>query len=326
MKSLFFLQYKKANMIKYWPNRQSIYLNNAIVELFFETEKKLVLNHDNKSNQYLYLDILSTKTRIQLLQLILNEFKKLILDLIEINLTTKILNKFSNKIEKIFIYKTYEKFLADFSCTKIKYTKRNTFKCENQSLIEYLLTYIIFGSSKINNKTFIFEPLYTPYNQIKILLEHFIIEIGNSITKIVINSLKNTENVNYFLKINNICNKIYTSNRSIVLFRNNLKWQSFMKSYIYEVKSLYNERQQIWIISNEGIVTKYIYISRKKQAKRLKNIKIIFILWLEIKDLFIPKFEKLTIQIFKYFLYCSINLLSNIVIILVKIMVFYLKV
>ena len=312
-------------MIKYWPNQQNIHLNNAIVELFFATEKKLVFKNDNKSNQYLYLDILNKKTRTQLLQHVLSEFKKLILDLREINLTPKILYKFSNKIERIFIYKTYEKFAKKFDYTKLNYKKNEKFKCENNSLIEHLLIYLIFGSSQTENSTFIFEPIYTPYNQITILLEHLIIEVSNSITKIIINNLANTTHLNSFLKMSNICNKLYTSNRSIVLFTNNLKWQAFIKFYIYEVKSFYNERQQIWVVGQDGITTKYIYMSRKKGARNFKNIKIIFILWLEIKDLLIPKIEKLIIQILKYFLYCSINLLSNIVIILVKIMIFYLK-
>lgn len=313
-------------MIKYWPNQQNIQLNNAIVELFFATEKKIVLSNDNKSNQYLYLDILNKNTRTQLLQHVLSEFKKLILDLIEINLTPKVLKKFSNKVEKIFIYRTYDKFVKNFQNINLNRKNNQAVERENDSLIEYLLVYLVFGSSKIDESTFIFEPIYTPYNQITILLEHFIIEIGNSVTKIVINNLKSTLNISTFLKASNICNKLYTSNRSIVLFTNNLKWQAFIKTYIYEVKSFYNERQQIWIIGQEGIITKYIYISRKKRARNLKNIKIVFILWLEMKDLLIPKIEKLIIQIFKYFLYCSINLLSNIVIILVKVMIFYLKV
>lgn len=313
-------------MIKYWPNQQNIHLNNAIVELFFTTEKKIVLRNDNKSNQYLYLDILNKKTRTQLLQYVLNEFKKLILDLIEINLTPRILRKFSNKIETIFISKTYNKFVKNFRYANFNYKENQKFDCENDSLIEYLLIYLIFGSSKTDEATFIFEPIYTPYNQIAILLENFIIEISNSVTKIIVNNLASTASINSFLKQSNICNKLYTSNRSIVLFTNNLKWQAFIKTYIYEVKSFYNERQQIWIISQEGIIAKYIYMSRKKKVRKLRNIKIIFILWLEVKDLLIPKIEKLIIQIFKYFIYCSINLLSNIVIILVKVMIFYLKV
>ena len=98
-----------------------------------------------------------------------------------------------------------------------------------------------------------------------------------------------------------------------------------MKKYIYDIKSFYNERQQVWIISSGGILTKYIYISRTTKIKNLNQIKVIFILWLEIKDLIIPKTEKLIIQIFKYLLYCSINLFSNLILILIKIIVFYLK-
>nr|YP_009394878.1 hypothetical protein [Polysiphonia stricta]ARW63440.1 hypothetical protein [Polysiphonia stricta] len=312
-------------MIKYWPNQQSIHLNNAVVNLFVETEKKLVFKTYNNSNQYLYLDILSTITRTELLEHILSEFKKLVLDLIEINLQLNVLRQMSGKIEKIFINRTYKRFLFRFPYNELKLHRNINVYPDKNSSVEYLLIYFIFGSSYIDKTTFLFEPSYTPYNQVKVLLENFIIEIGNNITSEIINNLKNSTNINNFLRKGNICNKLYASNRSIILFVNNLKWQNFMKKYIYDIKSFYNERQQVWIISSGGILTKYIYISRTTKIKNLNQIKVIFILWLEIKDLIIPKTEKLIIQIFKYLLYCSINLFSNLILILIKIIVFYLK-
>nr|YP_010618615.1 hypothetical protein PN024_pgp180 [Rhodomelopsis africana]WAX02628.1 hypothetical protein [Rhodomelopsis africana] len=314
----------KKIIVKYWPNQQSISLNNAVVDLFIETEKKLALNIDNQSQQYLYLDILNNITRTELLQSILNEFKELILDMIEINLDPTMLVKLNKKIIAIFIHRVSSNFFFKFKFDH-KTFDNSKLKDYYSHLIDCLLTYLIFGSSYIENDIFLFETLYTPYNHVKVLLEDFIIQIGNIMMKQLICNLHNSLNINKFLKQQNICNKLYTSNRSIILFLNNLKWQNLVQSYIYDIKSFYNERQKVWIISSEGIISKYIYLSKDKKIQSLNQIKIIFIFWLEIKDLLIPKTEKFIIQIAKYFLYCSINLFSNLILILIRIIVFYLN-
>nr|YP_010619004.1 hypothetical protein PNW47_pgp178 [Pterosiphonia complanata]WAX03017.1 hypothetical protein [Pterosiphonia complanata] len=314
----------KKMIIKYWPNQQSISLNNTVVDLFIETEKKLESKIDNKSDQYLYLDILNEITKTELLKSILDEFKELILDMIEINLDSKILIKLNTKIVAIFIHRISNNFSLNF---KLDYIRCNNIKLKDnyKYSIDYLLIYFIFGSSYIEDNIFLFEKLYTPYNHVKVLLENFIIQIGNVMIKQLISNLNNSININKFFKKQNICNKLYTSNRSIILFLNNLKWQNLIQSYIYEIKSLYNERQKVWIIGSEGITSKYIYLSKSKTIHNLNQIKIIFIFWLEIKDLLIPKTEEFIIQIAKYLLYCSINLFSNLILILIRIIVFYLN-
>nr|YP_009397561.1 hypothetical protein [Dipterosiphonia australica]ARW66747.1 hypothetical protein [Dipterosiphonia australica] len=311
------------NIIKYWPNQPSIKLNHAVVDLFIETERKLILRTKNKSNEYLYLDILNIITKTELLQTILSELKELILDIIEINLNSKTIVKLNRKIQKIFINRVSKKFFFKFRYSE---TKLNTIENLNENnLADYLLTYLIFGSSYIEEKIFLFETLYTPYNHVRVLLENFIIQIANTITKRLIYSLNETANIHQFLRKQNISNKLYTSSRTIVLFLNNLKWQNFIKSQIYDIKSLYSERQKVLIFSTEGIITKNIYMSNNNKIKRVNNISLIFLFWLEIKDLLIPKTEKLVIQIAKYLLYCLINLLSNSILILIRILVFYLN-
>nr|YP_009393228.1 hypothetical protein [Symphyocladiella dendroidea]ARW61790.1 hypothetical protein [Symphyocladiella dendroidea] len=311
-------------IIKYWPNRQSISLNNALVDLFIETEKKLALKTNNQSQQYLYLDILNNITRTKLLQSILSEFKELILDMIEINLDPQILIKLNKQIIKIFINRVSSSFFFKFQFNDA-ISDSNKLKHNYNNLTDHLLIYLIFGSSYIENDIFLFETLYTPYNHVKVLLENFIIQIGNIVIKQLIYNLNDSLNINKFLKKQNICNKLYTSNRSIILFLNNLKWQNLVQLYIYDIKSFYNERQKIWIISSEGIISKYIYLAKGKKIQSLNQIKIIFLFWLELKDLIIPKIEKFLIQIAKYFLYCSINLFSNLILILIRIIVFYLN-
>nr|YP_009654291.1 hypothetical protein [Pleurostichidium falkenbergii]QCH39578.1 hypothetical protein [Pleurostichidium falkenbergii] len=311
--------------LKYWPNETSIKLNNAVVDLFIETEKKLLLKTNNKSNQYLYLDILNINNKNRLLRVILNQFKELVLDIIEINLSsTKVMN-FSKKIWEIFIERASKKFLLQLEPEKNIAINKNHLSDKNNNLIDHLLIYLVFGSKYIQDDIFMFDKLHTPYNHIKILLENFIIIAGDIIMEKIIQYLNDSTNINKFLKKNNLCNKLYISKRSTILFLNNLKWQNLIESQVYATKYFYNERQKVCIISSKGIIKKYIYVSENRRKFRLNRIKIVFLFWLEVKDLIIPKIEKFIVQVAKYFLYCSINLFSNLILILIRIIVFYLN-
>nr|YP_009395079.1 hypothetical protein [Bryothamnion seaforthii]ARW63847.1 hypothetical protein [Bryothamnion seaforthii] len=311
-------------MIKYWPNQQNINLNNAIVELFVNTEKKLNFNLSNQTKNDLYIDILSEATKYRLLKIIIDEFKKLVLELIELNLNKNYLKKINKKVLVIFIKKVSYNFLLDHEYKEQNH-KIDDLEEECNEIMEYLLTYFISGSSKINKRTFLFDPTYTPYNHVQILFESFIIQVSNNIIRIIISRSRNLQEINDFLKTDYKCSPLYTSSRSAVLLINNLKLQHLISSYIYDTKCLYNERQKVWLISSKGIICKYIYKSKLEKVEQLNQLQVTFLLWLEIKDIIIPKVEKILIQTGKYFIYLLVNLFSNIVIIFIKSVIFYLN-
>ena len=195
--------------IKYWPNKPSIYLNNTVVELFLETEKKLSLIKKNKTNKYLYLDILNYFTKNELLQIILYELKELTLDLIEINIKPSTIRIINRKINQIFINRVSKKFIIKFNLsTSDQKTKMEE---KNDNLTDYLLIYLIFGTSSIKENVFIFERNYTPYKHVKILLENFVIEISNIVIKQLVYNLNSSNNIAALLQNQKICNKLYSS-------------------------------------------------------------------------------------------------------------------
>lgn len=308
-------------MIKYWPSQQSIKLNNAIVELFLVTERKFHYHLINQTNHYLYIDILNNKNKYILFKTILNEFKNLLLNLVEINIDQQQLDYLNNKIFIIFIKTTSTQLRLNQS----KKNHNKVIEINNSFLIKELITYLIFGSGTINMNIFSFNPIYTPYKHVQILFENFIIQVANTIIKSTIEELSNFSAINSFLRKDNKFNQIYTSNRSIILFLNNLRLQGIIDSYIYKTRSLYNEREQIWLISSSGIITKYIYMSKIEKLKHLNQVQTIFLFWLEIKDITIPRIEKVIIQIGKYIIYFIVNFFSNLVILLIRIIIFYLS-
>lgn len=310
-------------MIKYWPTQPSIKLNNATVELFVITNSKVEMNLSNRTNYYLYLDILNIESKYQLFRVILNEFKILILDLVELDINENQFNYVDEKILKVFIKKVFNNLeqqhpqLGEETVISLDKNEIN--------LIRELIIYLIFGSSRVKSNIFSFNPLYTPYNHVQILFENFIINTANTIIQNIIKNLKGSTEIYNFFRDNNKCNSLYTSNRSITLFLNNLKWQNFIEYYFSHTKSLYHEREKVFLLSSQGIISKYIYASSTKKIKCLNKMQGLFLLWLEIKDLIIPKAEKILVQTSKYLIYFLVNFFSNLVIALLRLIIFYLN-
>jgi len=310
-------------MIKYWPTQPSIKLNNAIVELFVITSSKVEMNLSNRTNYYLYLDILNIESKYQLFKVMLREFKILLLDLVELDINEKQFNYVDEKILKVFIKKVFSYLEQQHP----QLGEETVISLNNNeiSLIRELINYLIFGSSRVTSSIFSFNPLYTPYNHVQILFENFIIHTANAIIQNIIKNLKGSTEIYNFFRENNKCNSLYTSNRSITLFLNNLKWQNFIEYYFSRTKSLYHEREKVFLLSSQGIISKYIYTSSTRKIKCLNKMQGLFLLWLEIKDLIIPKAEKILVQTSKYLIYFLVNFFSNLVIALLRLIIFYLN-
>nr|QCI06489.1 hypothetical protein [Erythroglossum lusitanicum] len=323
-------------MIKYWPNTQSINLNNAVVNLFITTKKKFVYNLSNNTNHCLYIDILNNINKQKLFYMILNELEKLILDIIELNLdriklkklSYKILYNFIKMIQKLNIYSKIITMivLAIISIIVIiNNTYFNIILKESYLLINNLLIYLIFGSSFIDNQLFIFNKLYTPYKHVQILFENFIIQTSNLVIYNLFYKSLYLSQILQIMQKNTLSNYSYASTRSIIFFLNNLNIQNLIYKYIGQPKAIYSARYQVWLISHEGIITKYIYTNRLLDIKKLSKTKTFFLCCLEIKDILIPKIEKIIIIIGKYFIYILINLIGNIMILIIRAMISYLQ-
>nr|QCI07602.1 hypothetical protein [Nitophyllum punctatum] len=321
-------------MVKYWPNKQGIELNNALVKLFINTRKKLKYNLSNITNHYLYTDILNNVFKKYLLNLILQELEELILDILELDLSkndVQHLNKFFlldfiNKLSKYL--KNINKY---YHATSYESNQLSSYKYNMCAFEEYeytttiLLLYLLFGSSAVAKNIFIYNNYYVPYEHIQILFENFILQTSNFIINHLLNQFTSLTQMIFFFKQNDICNYSHISTRSIALFLNNLRWQNFLNKYIDAPKSAYNSSYKVWMISTNGIKNKYIYLHRMYILNRMTKTKISYLLCLEIIDIIIPRIEQFLITTIKYILYIIINLLSNIIILITRIMISYLK-
>ena len=220
-------------MVKYWPSKPSIDLNNSVVDLFIVTNNKLKHQLYNTTHYHLYLDILDQKTKYQLLKTVLNELKILLLDITALNLTIKDLHQLQYKLLCNFISKNLQRFVQtiDISNKQLSHTKIEVYHyslLDKNLMIEPLLIYLLFGSSSIDYSLFIFNADNTPTEHVIILFENFMIQVSNLVIYHIINNIKSLPDIVLFLQKYKLCNRSYLSIRSIALFLNQLLWQNIL--------------------------------------------------------------------------------------------------
>lgn len=314
-------------MVIYWPHKRGINLNNEVANLFFRTKQKLAQNLPNQTNSNLYIDILDNSCRSTLFQLIVAELEILILDIIELDLTIHHIDLLKHKIVSDLIQRALKSLLLNANNKNFTTLEFNT-KTELMTLlsnyelnVEYLLIYLIFGSSYISNHLFIFDKLSTPKEHVSVLLENFIVQIANLVIFSILKSITSLPELTKFIQKSSLCSKAYISIRSLAFFRNSIVFQDLVYFYVQQPKEIYSSRYKVWLISSSGLVSKYIFMNRLNDLSKLSNLQLISILLIEIQDLVIPRLERLLLIISKFVLYIFINLLGNSIIIGIRIII-----
>lgn len=313
-------------MLNYWPHDSGMRLNHEVAHLFTKTKYKFCHNLSNKTNQRLYIDILSNSVKHKLFSSVLIELEVLMLDLIELNLSAQVIKLLNDKILHDFVQKTAIHFCLELSIDASSITLSNSksyrylqmILLEHRWLLEVLLKYLIFGCVQIDRHIFPFDKNRTPVKHVAVLLENFVVQASNLIVSMIIENFQSLSQMIHFLTMHSLSCSPYTSIRSLALFRNNLTYQNLFCSYIDQPKSIYANRYKVWLISSNGLVPKYIYLFRLDDAQKLSGAKLILISFMELLDLAIPKFENFLLFFIKLSLHASIKIISNGIILLIR--------
>lgn len=313
-------------LLTYWPNYKSFLLNNEVACLFAETRYKFSCLILKKSNTYLYIDILDDSIKQKLFPVVLNQLEILLLDIVELDLEVSHIKVLNYKILYDLIHKIFLKFLANFSLAgnslnfsvSINRYFIYQIKSEHSLLLEYLLIYLIFGCSQVREYIYAFDNSKTPYQHVSILLENFVIQTSNFVLGILFESINSLNDLAQFLTVNKVCDLLYLSNRSIALFNNKLVWQTVVHKYVQQPKDIYSNRYRVWFVNNKILQSQYIYVSRFTSVQHLTIIQYIFIFFLELQDLLIPKIEKSILICFNILVYILINLIGNSIIFFIR--------
>jgi hypothetical protein len=292
-------------MIKYWPEKQGINLNNEVVNLFRYAYSKLDNNLHNNTSWILSIDIINIQVKRKLFKVVLYELEILVLDIIELNLTLEELKTLTKKIIIDLIKKSIDNFylLNQVQLSHLSQSHNLERFCDFNLFIDNLLIYLIFGSNTLTSNNTLFLEINVPTKYIEILLDNLVVQVSNIVFLNCITNQLSLSSLLVFLISHNLCNDTYISIKSLATFRNNLNWQDLIDYYLIQPKIVYNNRYKVWLLTSEGLSCKYIYACRENDFFKLSNLQLIIIVLLELQDFLLPKINNIIFNLSKVLIY-----------------------
>nr|YP_009773965.1 conserved hypothetical plastid protein [Caulacanthus okamurae]QIZ74582.1 conserved hypothetical plastid protein [Caulacanthus okamurae] len=314
-------------MIKYWPKYQGIELNKQVANLFYGTRQKCSNKLSNETYDILYLDLLDYKNKKKLFLTVLVELEILVLDIVELGLKVDSISLLNYKILYDLIQKSLTRFLFQMKSKNFEMKTCNAYYyqiilIEHRLLLEYVLVYLIYGTSKIKKSVCLFNISNTPAHYVSILFENLVIQISDIVVSTLFQKTESLFSIGNFFDDYPFCNNTYLSLRSLALFKNTLLIQNFVCLYFIQPKSIYSSRYKVWLISSTGLVSKYIFICRSDNIDNLSKVQLLVLLFIELQDVVIPKVERFLLIFSKIFLHVFINILGNSVIFCIRFITF----
>nr|QHO64056.1 hypothetical protein [Lympha mucosa] len=292
-------------MIKYWPEKQGVNLDNEVVNLFRYAYSKLDTNLHNNTSCILSTDIINIRIKRELFKVVLYELEILVLDIIELNLTLEELKIVIKKITIDLIKKSMDNFYLLIQVQSINVSQFYHLErfCDSNLFLENFLIYLIFGSNTFASNNVLFLEINIPVKYIEVLLDNLVIQISNIVFLNCITNQLSLSSLLIFLISHNLCNDTYISIKSLATFRNNLVWQDLIDYYLIQPKIIYNNRCKVWLLTPEGLSCKYIYACRESDFFKLSNLQLMIILLLELQDFLFPKINNIIINLSKILIY-----------------------
>lgn len=304
-------------MIKYWPSRQSVDLNMTVSKLFAHTYQKFFLELTNKTNKNLPLDIFSKYTKKQLLLEALIELEVLIVDIVELDIDIQELKQLNRQILLHLINSTTSKLLKQLGIQKTNFfinfhlNYNRLFFHEHSLGTNVLLTYLIFGSNSIADHAFPFHNNRTPFYHVKAMFENLIIQIGNITTFNILEKSKSAQETYSLMYNKELLLSGHQSIRKLSNFKNNISCYNLISRYINYPQDIYGGKYRVYLLSSRGIICKYIYLNRAYDYIRLSNYQLNSIIYLEIQDFIVPRFNLFIGLIGKLITYVFIEIIGK---------------
>lgn len=304
----------------HWPISPGDTLNTTVAYLFCQIRNKIAFNLTNKSKFILALDLLLPSTKKELLSIVVQEFEELLLDILELDLSTTNIRILKSKILYDLIYKSSHRFLSDNlnigSHGNMIINKKDLYikilLQEDIVILENLIICLLFGSSQLSDNIFNRKLHDIQYSYIEIFLQNLVIRISDTIAYLIFNTGFTSDKVRLVLQQKEIYNRQYLSIRGFEELKNNLFYQNLIYFYIDQPKAIYSNRYRIRIFSPYGIISKIVYMNRTGELKCLSYIQLLVTGFVEFQDFLIPKIKYIIFITGKLIIYLSISFLDNI--------------
>ncbi|ELR99810.1 DUF3685 domain-containing protein [Gloeocapsa sp. PCC 73106] len=255
--------------------------------VFEKTLTQIQSGVDNLTNTTLEIDILRSKTKKELLYLVLNQVVR----------TTEKLKLTETTEQDLFL--EISAIVKDlWQCCSFDFIAKyyDHVFTENVQLLDILLKEAEFISKnlleEIPFRLEVFQYLISPNYQdepeavkkrFELLWQNLLIEIANSVMLTILNNFLDQE-----ILQPEIYNETIVSSRDIARFRNRLSWKYRADKYLEEPKNIFEDQHRIFYFDNKGIASTFIKASRKTELKQLKGFRWLVTIAIEARDAIAP--------------------------------------
>lgn len=118
----------------------------------------------------------------------------------------------------------------------------------------------------------------------EILLQNLIIQVANAVIQPLLNEFADVETIKQ-----NFYARHLISSREIARFRNNLSWRYRLLQWLEEPKAIFESRYNLFVLSDTGIKTTFIYAPRRQELEQLRGIQLVVTLAFEARDAIAPR-------------------------------------
>ena len=276
------------------------------------------INFSNKKvNQQLFgIDLLKTEVQKDLLSTTALRIEKTY---------TKLFSKsdpeaFMQKQGKIIFLQCVKKSCEDFLIKEYGYNVKINANVLKKSLytknlltdleLLFQIPFYVLKDPQSPIFTLVYYPVYSYASEgfIEALIDNLVLAISNCVVYFTI--LK-------FSSIYTFRQTLYKSKflslRNFERFKNNLIWQLLVKVYIQHPVDVYNNRYEILTLRTSGIYCQTIYTNRSGEMSSLKNISLVTITAIELKDFITSRLDEIIYLIGKGFRFSLTSVFGQVI-------------
>lgn len=274
----------------------SVNVNERLATIFSRVLYKTNFGNKKGTQGVLSLDLLKNDKKKELLTIATTRLEKTYTTILSDKNPQQTINEKSERLFLYLIKGTCEDFLTKqygykihvpmYQVKKLLYTK--SLLQDKEILFQTPFNSILDPESPTFTK--LYSPIYSSASNtlIEALIDNLIIEISNCTIYFLMtkwSSIYALRQTLYKVK--------FLSLRNFERFRNNLVWQLNVKTYIERPIELYNNSFNIYVLRVNGIYRRKIFANRSNDINLLKNLPLLTILLVEIRDFLVSRFDEL---------------------------------
>lgn len=257
--------------------------------IFTQVALKLYTNLTNLTGDIILLDRLEDPIKIYVLRCILDEIKKLCINISYYNSKKTDVRYKIDRFLQLLLIRVHKRLYPDILLSntyvydqslEIKWLFKN-FEMENGELLKLVLHHVV--SVRTLKRNFYSQRKVITDKLVSSILEDILIKFSTIVLYTLILNIRVPIPIFKELSNSQLC--------SLKSQKNNLYWNTYFRTTFFRPKYIYTSSYVLKVINYDGFCNKLVYlpILRIPEEKTLTNLQFIVLLYFEVMEFFSPK-------------------------------------